>query len=234
MTTPKIEAVIFDMDELLIDSGRTWFQVETEVFSTVGVYLDETMCLETVGLRIDGIVDHWYRRFPWSDKSVDEVASAIRDGIAQRTIAHTYAMPGAVELVEALSRQNVPLAICSSSPQSVIEAALRNLNVFETFSLVYSAEKEPYGKPHPGCYLSVAERFGVDPVHCLVFEDSFVGALAAKAARMTVIAVPAPADRCDPRFGFCDEILEGLASFDVSLTLKYLLDGVQERTMSDG
>lgn len=229
MSAPHLQAVIFDMDELLIDSSSTWLEIEKEVFSSVGVELDEVMCLETVGLRIEGIVDHWYRRFGWQSKTVEQVASEIRDGIARRTMTRTDPMPGAVELVSSLADAGYPLAICSSSPLRVIEAALRNLGVLRQFSLLYSAESEPYGKPHPGSYMSVARELGVDATRCLVFEDSFVGALAAKAARMTVIAVPAEYERFDPRFGFCDEILDKLSDFGAELRKKYLPLATQER-----
>ncbi len=68
-----IEAVIFDMDGLIIDSEPLWREAEIEVFATVGIALDDERCRETLGLRIDQVVDHWYRRFPWTGPSQNEI-----------------------------------------------------------------------------------------------------------------------------------------------------------------
>jgi beta-phosphoglucomutase-like phosphatase (HAD superfamily) len=73
------------------------------------------------------------------------------------------------------------------------------------------------GKPHPGSYLTTADKLGVDPVACLAVEDSFNGAIAAKAARMRVVVVPEAAAQSSPRWGFCDAILASLEAFDESL-----------------
>jgi len=81
----------------------------------------------------------------------------------------------------------------------------------------HSAEWEPLGKPHPGSYLSTAAKLGVDPVACLALEDSFNGALSAKAARMRVIAVPEAETLDSPRWGFCDRKLNSLLGFDEAL-----------------
>jgi len=95
---------------------------------------------------------------------------------------------------------------------------LAALDLGEAFEVVHSAEDEPYGKPHPGIYLTAAERLGVDPVACVAIEDSVAGVVAAKAARMAAVAVPE--DRGDPRFGIADAVLDSLAD------LAGWLDGV--------
>jgi sugar-phosphatase len=76
-----------------------------------------------------------------------------------------------------------------------------------------SSEKEEYGKPHPGVYLTTAQKLQTDPRNCLAFEDSFNGAIAAKAARMKVVTVPDPADFNDRRFDFSDLKLSSLLEF---------------------
>ncbi|HEX4244043.1 MAG TPA: HAD-IA family hydrolase, partial [Acidimicrobiales bacterium] len=99
----------------------------------------------------------------------------------------------------------------------VIEAALRRLDIESRVSVWYSAEWEPLGKPHPGPYLSTAAKLGMDPVTCLAIEDSFNGAISAKAARMRVVAVPEPTALASPLWGFCDATLPSLEAFDESL-----------------
>jgi len=75
---------------------------------------------------------------------------------------------------------------------------------------LHSAEFEPYGKPHPGVFLTAAAALGVAPDRCLVLEDSAAGVLAAKAGRMTVVAVPTPSDRKLAVFLLADLLLDSL------------------------
>jgi beta-phosphoglucomutase-like phosphatase (HAD superfamily) len=96
----------------------------------------------------------------------------------------------------------------------VIEAALDRLGITEAMSVWHSAEWEPLGKPHPGAYLTTADKLGVDPTACLAFEDSFHGAISAKSARMRVVAVPESDALASPRWGFCDLVLDSLTAFD--------------------
>jgi sugar-phosphatase len=123
-------------------------------------------------------------------------------------------MPGARHVIALCHGRGIPMAVCSGSYAVVIEAALDRLGITDAMSAWHSAEWEPLGKPHPGAYLSTAAKLGVDPTACLAFEDSFNGAISAKAARMRVVAVPEPAARNSPRWGFCDLVLDSLAEFD--------------------
>ena len=75
-TAPPIgpfEAVVFDLDGLLIDSEPLWREAEIEVFGSIGVHLSDEMCASTMGLRIDEVVEHWYRLFPWAGPGRREV-----------------------------------------------------------------------------------------------------------------------------------------------------------------
>ena len=115
-------------------------------------------------------------------------------------------MPGALESLSLCARLSLPVAVCSGSYAMVIEAALIRLGIASDVSVWHSAEWEPLGKPHPGSYLSTAAKLGVDPTGCLAVEDSFNGAIAAKAARMRVVVVPEPDALGSPRWGFCDAL----------------------------
>jgi len=126
-------------------------------------------------------------------------------------------MPGALEAVSTCARLSLPVAVCSGSYAIVIEAALRRLGITGSVTAWHSAEWEPLGKPHPGAYLSTAAKVGVEAGACLAVEDSFNGAISAKAARMRVVAVPEPAAFDSPRWGFCDARLPSLAGFDERL-----------------
>ena len=167
-----------------------------------------------MGLRIDDAVRHWWDRHPWEGLAPVEVERAVTARVAELIEAEGEPMPGALEAVALCRRLALPVAVCSGSYAVVIEAALDRLGITDAMSAWHSAEWEPLGKPHPGAYLSTAAKLGVDPTACLAFEDSFNGAIAAKAARMRVVAVPEPDALGSPRWGFCDLVLASLAAFD--------------------
>jgi len=209
-----VGAVVFDLDGLLIDSEPFWRRAEIEVFGSVGLELSETDVRQTMGLRIDDAVRHWWDRHPWDGMSPVEVERAVTARVAELIESEGTPMPGALDVVDLCRDRGIPMAVCSGSYALVIEAALDRLGLSAAMSAWHSAEWEPLGKPHPGAYLSTAAKLGVDPTACLAFEDSFHGAISAKAARMRVVAVPEPAALDSPRWGFCDLVLGSLEAFD--------------------
>ena len=120
-------------------------------------------------------------------------------------------------MVALLAAQDLPLAVASSSSGEMIAAVMERLGIGGYFRILQSAEHEPYGKPHPGVYIEAARRLGVAPEHCLAFEDSPNGVIAAKAAKMACIAVPDPAIRADRRLCIADAILPSLADFRLEM-----------------
>ncbi len=211
-----IAAVIFDMDGLLIDSEPFWRRAEMEVFADVGVTLTDEMCLHTMGLRLDAVVQHWFQRAPWSGKTQAKVVSEISTRVAELITAHAEPLPGVPDALAFFKVRGLPVALCSSSPMNVIDAALAKLSLTGRMRAVCSAEGETHGKPHPAVYLTTAAKLGVEPASCLAFEDSMNGCIAAKAARMKVVAVP-DAHAAHARFSFCDATLHSLRALDEQL-----------------
>jgi sugar-phosphatase len=215
-TIAPIEAVIFDLDGLLIDSEPFWQDAEIEVFGAIGVPLTRAMCRQTMGLILHEVIDYWMQRHPWDEARHPraEVAARVMAGVKARMQSQGQALPGVHRVIERLRTWGVPLAVASSSYSEIIAAALEALRLSEVFSIVRSAEHEPFGKPHPGVFLSTAVDLGVAPTSCLVFEDSVNGLIAAKAARMKCVAVPDAEHRDDPRFALADRTLSSLTEFD--------------------
>jgi sugar-phosphatase len=170
-----------------------------------------------MGLRIDDAVRHWWDRFPWEGMAPVAVERAVTARVAELVTERGEPMPGAVEAVALCGRLSLPVAICSGSYAVVIVAALHRLGIEAQVTAWHSAEWEPLGKPHPGAYLSTAAKLRVDPRNCLAVEDSFNGAVSAKAARMRVVAVPEPTAFGSPRWGLCDAVLLSLADLDEPL-----------------
>ena len=212
-----IEAVIFDMDGVLIDSEPFWQESEVDAFGRVGLALTREMCMETMGLRVDEVVDYWRRRRAFDECPSPELEDAIIGGVAERILSKGEAKEGVAYALEFFRERGVRVALASSSASRLIHAVTERFGLADKFECVYSAEEEEYGKPHPGVYLTTARRLGVAPAECLAVEDSFNGVLAAKAARMKCAAIPEPAQRHDPRFAIADVVLDSLADINMEV-----------------
>jgi len=183
-------AVIFDMDGLLIDSEPLWREAEIKVFNSIGLEFNEKMCRQTMGMRIDEVVLFWHHQFKWSKPSIEEVANQIVDELIRLIIEKGEAMEGVYSTLETLHKKGIPLAIASSSSMRIIGNVVEKLEIAKYFAVIHSAEFEPYGKPHPQVFISTANKLGVNPENCIVFEDSKHGMIAALAAKMKVIVIP--------------------------------------------
>ena len=210
-----MKAAIFDMDGLLIDSEPLWQEAEINVFRSVGVPLTGELCRETVGVRLNEVVRHWYEKFPWHGESVEVVEGRILEEVSRLIVNRGKPMPGVRETIDMLIAAKYELAVASSSPMRLIRAALESVGLIENFSVLHSAEGEGEGKPHPAVYLSAMSRLGVDPSNCIAFEDSGIGVSAAKSAGAWVIAVPDPANMFNPSFADADVVLSSLTNFSM-------------------
>jgi HAD superfamily hydrolase (TIGR01509 family) len=213
-------AAIFDMDGVLINSEPLWWRAGVEALRTVNVRLDDHHFGETLGLRTDAALAHWYERYPWTGKSFQQIEQDVQERVLNLISDEGQALPGVQAVIRFLSEQRVPIGLCSSSPYQVIHAVLDRLGIRQHFQAVHSAEDEPLGKPHPGAYLSCAARLGVPAPRCIAFEDSVSGAVSAKAARMKVIAVLQGVR--STVFDFCDIRLDTLIEFTPDLLIQLL------------
>ena len=102
------------------------------------------------------------------------------------------------------------MGLASSSTYRLIDCTLESLGLKDFFEVIHSAQEEALGKPHPAVYLSAAAKLGVAASGCLAIEHSLNGVIAAKAARMTVVAIPEAHQQSDPRFAVADHRLESL------------------------
>jgi mannitol-1-/sugar-/sorbitol-6-/2-deoxyglucose-6-phosphatase len=208
-----IEAVVFDMDGVLIDSEPLWRRAEIECFGEVGVPLTEQDCRQTMGLRMDEVVRLWFERRPWPHPDPAALVDRIVDRAEALVIEEGVAMVGALEAVSLCRELGLGMAVASSSSHRVISATLARLGIEDAFDVVHSADDEPLGKPHPGVFLTAAERLGVAPTSCVVIEDSVNGMVAAVAARMRCVMVP---EHPDPRFDLADVVLDSLVELTVA------------------
>lgn len=204
---------IFDLDGVLVDSEPLWAQAEIEVFGAWGLELDEAACAATRGLRIDEVVSYWRALGRLGGRPAADLAGLVVERVVELLRLHARPLPGAVEAVERLAGQGVPLGLASSSPARLIDAVVDAFGLRGAFGALCSAEALPLGKPHPAVYLAACQRLDLAPRRAVAIEDSVVGLVAAKAAGMRCLCVPAPPDRLDPAFGLADMVLPTLAAF---------------------
>jgi sugar-phosphatase len=205
----SIAATLFDMDGLLIDSEVLWHKAEVEILGDLGVPIFESSTRSTKGMFIDSVVAHWYALSPWSGPSIAEVVEMLDDRVGSLVESEGRLLPGAIRAID-LTSERGPIALASSTPLALIYRCLEHFGLSGRFVSVHSAEFEPYGKPHPGVFLTAASSLGIEPARCLVLEDSAAGVIAARAASMSVVAVPTPEDRSDAAFQIADLVLDTL------------------------
>ncbi|CAM4053094.1 2-deoxyglucose-6-phosphatase [Citrobacter portucalensis] len=212
MSTPRqILAAIFDMDGLLVDSEPLWDQAELDVIASLGVDISRRHELpDTLGLRIDMVVDLWFAQQPWNDPSRQEVTERIITRAIALVEETKPLLPGVREAVALCKSQGIKVGLASASPLHMLEKVLTMFDLRDDFDALASAEKLPYSKPHPQVYLDSAAKLGIAPLNCVALEDSVNGMIASKAARMRSIVVPAHENQDDPRFVLADVKLTSL------------------------
>ena len=211
-----IEAVIFDMDGLLIDSEPFWQKTEKELFGELGVNVTPELHKKTFGYRIEEQIEFWYKIQPWENKNFDELKEKYQDIIMDFFQNKAKLINGAKYILDFFEKKKQKKALASSSDMVLIEAFLERFHLKEYFDVVHSAEYEGYGKPHPGVFISTEKKLKVRPVDCLVFEDSTAVVLAAKAVKMKTIAVPPynHINKNDPIYEISDLKINSLTEFN--------------------
>ncbi|MEI6533251.1 MAG: hexitol phosphatase HxpB [Candidatus Roizmanbacteria bacterium] len=211
-----IQAVIFDMDGLLIDSEPLWHLAEIQSFGEVGIHLSPEMCLETTGLRIDETIKHWQNKFPACSIDRGIIEQKIHVNVIKQIESNGVAKPGTNHILSFFHYMKIPCAIASSSHLKLIEVVIKRLEIQSYMQIVHSAEHETYGKPHPAVYISTARKLHIPPENCLAFEDSINGILSAKSAKMKCVAIPELNNHTDKRLGIADRVLSSLEDFNMT------------------
>lgn len=212
-----LQAAVFDMDGLLVDSEPFWQRAQVEVLTSLGVEIAQEDTQETTGLRIDQVVEFWFAKQPWQGQDCATVTDTIVSRVETLIREHKPMLPGVLEAIQVCEQAGLKIALASSSPMRLIESTLQTLSLEEKFAAVLSAEHLRYGKPHPEVYINAADALGVPPQACVAFEDSVNGLLAAKAAQMKGIAVPEAHFAEDARWAIADRKLCSLNEVSTGL-----------------
>ena len=185
-----IDAVVFDMDGVLIASEEIWDEVrETYVRERGGRYDDE------VQRAMMGMSSTEWSRFLHEEAGVPDEPEAINDEVVRRMLDayrdHLPVIDGAADAVRRLASRYT-LGLASSSNRQLIDTVLDVAGLAQHFAATVSSEEVARGKPAPDVYLEAARRLDVEATRCAAVEDSHGGIRSAKSAGMRVIAIPNP------------------------------------------
>jgi len=188
MSEAHLEAAIWDMDGVIADTVEYHYLAWKEEFAKKGIDYTMEHFLRFFGQRNDTII-----KDALGEGIVPVEMGAINDAkqanFRRRVAGHIRALPGAIELIRALKEHGVRQAIASSAPPENIKIITRTLNVDGFFQAVVFGHEVPEGKPSPQIYLLAAQKLGVRPADCVVFEDAIAGVAGARNAGMKCVAV---------------------------------------------
>lgn len=214
------EAVIFDMDGVLIDSEPLWKVAMEKVFSDLGCNLSKNDFQKTVGLRIDEVINFWNKNQQLGIANEKKVEDEIIHRMIELVQENPIPLTGVIETLVYLKKNKLKIGLATSSPNNLLKAVLNGLKIDHLFDIAHSAEFEIYGKPHPAVYLKTANKLSVDPDKCLVIEDSLNGVISGMAAKMKVVCIPEKTHVKEPRLEVADFMFE-----DMSLLLEAFKKG---------
>jgi HAD superfamily hydrolase (TIGR01509 family) len=185
-----IEAVIFDLDGVLLDSEQAWDEAREQLAKERGGRWHQKAQRDMMGMSSPEWSRYMHEVIGLPEPP-EEISREVVERLATLYRQHLPVLPGAREAVERLAAR-WPLGLASSSNRELIDLALELLGVKHLFEATVSSEEVARGKPAPDVYLEAARRLGVDPTHAAAIEDSENGIRAAKAAGMCVLAIPNP------------------------------------------
>jgi len=185
-----IEAVVFDLDGVLIDSEPVWEQVRRAYVQECGGHWPADAQGRLMGMS----TCEWARYL--SDAAgvgqrPEEVAAAVVERMADRYTQELPLIPGAREALARLG-ERWPLGLASSSPRSLIDSTLAAAGLTHRFAVTVSTDEVEHGKPSPDVYRAAVGGLDLPPERCVAVEDSTNGLLAAAEAGLVVVAVPRP------------------------------------------
>jgi HAD superfamily hydrolase (TIGR01509 family) len=213
-TTPRLEAVLFDMDGVIIDSEPLWSDAEKQLLARRNLPYSPSLKTAMMGRDARGAVGYLIEHYSLTE-SLGKLIEERNQLIAELFKEHLKAIPGALDLVRSVIAAGILTGLVSSSPKPLVELALEKLVTTGLFDLTLSGDQVVRGKPAPDIYITAAEKLGVKPEYCLVIEDAPHGVAAAKDAGMCCLAIGTSVSVVE--LAMADKVVSGFEEVDVQV-----------------
>lgn len=187
----SFDAIVFDLDGVLVDTEPLAWDVYCEIFSAQGIALSEEQAAATIGIDMPGTA-----RLLLETTGLDWTPEALLQKhlscLYERFSVELLPFPGAGELVYQLAAAGIPLGVASNSPVDYVHRVLRAIALEPHFKAIIGRDRVVNPKPYPDVYLEACRQLGTEPSHCLAVEDSRVGLQAALAAGLSATWIHPP------------------------------------------
>jgi HAD superfamily hydrolase (TIGR01509 family) len=210
----RLEAVLFDMDGVIVDSEPLWSDAEKQLLARRNLPYSPSLKTAMMGRDARGAVGFLMEHYSLTE-SLGELIEERNQLIAELFKEHLKAMPGALDLVRSVIAAGIMTGLVSSSPKPLVELTLEKLGAIWLFDLTLSGDQVVRGKPAPDIYINAAEKLGVTPEYCLVIEDAPHGVAAAKDAGMCCLAISTSVGAVE--LAMADQVVGSFEEVDIHL-----------------
>jgi HAD superfamily hydrolase (TIGR01509 family) len=208
----KLEAVVFDMDGVIIDSEPLWSEAERQLLARRNLTYSQDLKPLLMGLDSREAVRILKKHYDLGEP-VEELVHERNQLVSELIQQHGQPIPHVLELIQRVRDGGLKAVVASSSPYSLVELVVDKLGIGPFLDLVLSGDEVSRGKPAPDIYDTVAKTLGVAPECCLVIEDAPNGVRAAKAAGMRCLAITTGAGKVE--LAAADQVVEDFRSLDL-------------------
>jgi HAD superfamily hydrolase (TIGR01509 family) len=220
-----IQAILFDLDDLMVNSAPFHMEASKRVFDRFGINIDEIPAdvIKTYfGRRVSEIIEDIISHFNLDSKvDLNRIIQEREDLFLQMVKARLEPMPGLFELIETIKSLEIRRAVASSGTKKYVNAVLDKFGLQDFFEAIISGDMVTKGKPDPEVFLKAAAVLGVDPATCLVLEDATHGVAAAKAAGMYCIGVDNQLSSYKQDLSKSDKVIKRLDEIDLNLLKQF-------------
>jgi beta-phosphoglucomutase len=214
MSKPHLEAVLWDMDGVIADTMQYHCSAWQDILKEMGVTLTEAEFRPLFGQRHDNII-----RYALGNNLTHEQIEALSDrkqALYRRRVAKDIcALPGALELIKALNKNKIKIALASSATKENVDIIMRGLGIEKNFQAFVNGTEVAEGKPSPLIFQLAAKKLGTQPAGCVVIEDAIAGVTAAKQGGMKCVAVTNSLPR--EKLQAADLIVDSLEEVDIAV-----------------
>lgn len=184
----NIKAAIFDLDGTLVDSMWVWGKIDEDYFKNRNMDLPLNLKSQIEHLSFDDTAQYFRTNFGILD-TIEEIKKEWTDFAYVEYLNNVKLKPGVVEFLSLLKTLNIKIGLATSNSKSLLEAVLQANGIYHYFDSITLTDEVSRGKNFPDVYLLAAEKLGVKPEECIVFEDILPAVKGAKAAGMKVVGV---------------------------------------------